>query len=156
MPDIRILLFIGFVLFQIIRFFAKNSAEKKAKTPQAAPSTIEEMIEKMNQQQQQQPKSQNTGQISQKKRVPIIASEVAEETLERNPNKYVKKEILINQSINMEDYEITSPVFSKADKVPFDEFATKTEKNIYLEKIQNPQSFREAFVINEILNPKYI
>jgi hypothetical protein len=156
MPDIRILLFIGFVLFQIIRFFAKNSAEKKAKTPQATPSTIEEMIEKMNQQQQQKPKPQNTGQISQKKRVPIIASEVVEENLEKNPNKYVKQKVLINQSINMEDYEVTSPVFLKEDRAPFDEFAAKTETNIYLEKMKNPQSFREAFVINEILNPKYI
>ncbi|HTF80951.1 MAG TPA: hypothetical protein VL947_04485 [Cytophagales bacterium] len=138
MPDIKILLFIGFIIYQLIAFFTKQAAKKKEQKPAPAAS-IEEMIERMSEQPKQEKPQRN-------KPAPIISSEVEGSSQEiRLSKKYS----------SYDNYEQTSPLLSKEDEKPFEEFAKTESKNIYLEKMKNPQSFREAFIIGEILKRKY-
>lgn len=150
---IKILLFIGFIVYQVIAFIAKNKAKKEAEKPapssQQPNSSLEDILQRMN--------PQNA---PQKERAqPVILYDEIEEEKPKNVQKKFKNLTTIEAKNNIStvNYEQTSPIFSAEDQKPFFEYGTATQKQSkYAKLMKNPQTFRDAFVINEIMNPKYI
>ena len=152
MPDIKILIFVGIILFQLIRFLTKNSASKNAPTHTPSSTTLEEMLEQMN-----QPSPPKTSQQQfPKKPAPIIANEVNYEKPIKSKKKNKNAKAFEESQTNVVNYEQTQPTYTERDKKRFEEFEPEVQRNNYLEKIKNPQNFKDAFIISEILNRKYI
>lgn len=155
MPDIKILLFIGFIVYQIIAFIAKNKAKKEADQPVASvPQTttsLEDILQRMNPQ-------NTTPKERPLQKQPVILYDQVEEEKPKNVQKKFKDiksiESQIGSTVN---YEQTKPIFSAEDQKPFNEYGTVPKsKSKYAKLMKNPQTFRDAFVINEIMNPKYL
>jgi hypothetical protein len=147
MPEIKILIAIGFVVFQIIRFFLKKSKETDSKTSE----TLDEMIERMNNSPKKAEQNHNTF-----KKSPIIATEYVEESPSLSNNKYKAYDAYQGNNVSNINYDRDSNASQNLKEGKYKEFDSKLKRNEYLEKIKDPKSFKDAFVLNEILNNKYL
>lgn len=148
MPEIKILIAIGFIVFQIIRFFMKKSKPEETKTSE----TLEDMIERMN----QKPKEAEQKFKSYPQKAPIIATEYIEESLSQSNNKYKAYDTYQGNNVSNINYDRDSNASQNLKEGKYKEFDSKSKPNEYLEKIKDPKSFKDAFVLNEILNNKYL
>lgn len=158
MPDIKILLFIGFVIYQIIVFISKNKAKKEveqASPPSQQPSSsLEDILQRMDPEYVPQ---QEKGKPAPRKQAVVLYDQVEEEKPRYVQKKFKNTKPLETQEVSTVNYEKTQPTFSAAEQKPFDEYETEKKKTSrYAKLMKNPQTFRDAFVINEIMNPKYI